>query len=80
MMVRLCTALVWMYQKTISPWLPASCRFSPTCSQYAIEAFERHGVLRGGWLALCRIARCHPFSPGGLDPVPLMRAGREKSP
>jgi hypothetical protein len=54
----------------LSPLLPASCRYYPTCSHYAIEALEKHGALRGGWLALKRIARCHPFRPGGFDPVP----------
>jgi putative membrane protein insertion efficiency factor len=50
--------------------LPPSCRFAPTCSRYAIEAIERHGVALGTWLALRRLLRCHPFHPGGIDPVP----------
>lgn len=58
------------YQVVLSPMLPAACRYYPTCSHYAIEALEKHGALRGGWLALKRIARCHPFRPGGYDPVP----------
>lgn len=58
------------YQVAISPLLPASCRYHPTCSHYAIEALEKHGALRGGWLAVKRIARCHPFRAGGFDPVP----------
>jgi putative membrane protein insertion efficiency factor len=62
--------LVRGYQVTLSPLLPAACRYYPSCSAYAIEALEKHGALRGGWLAVRRIARCHPFRPGGYDPVP----------
>ncbi|MHB1096119.1 MAG: membrane protein insertion efficiency factor YidD [Gemmatimonadaceae bacterium] len=62
--------LVRGYQVALSPLLPSSCRYYPTCSHYAIEALEKHGALRGGWLALKRIGRCHPFRPGGFDPVP----------
>lgn len=58
------------YQVGLSPLLPASCRYFPSCSAYAIEALEVHGAMRGGWLAVKRIARCHPFRPGGFDPVP----------
>jgi putative membrane protein insertion efficiency factor len=58
------------YQLWISPLFPASCRYYPTCSSYAIEAIEKHGALAGSWLAIRRIARCHPFRPGGFDPVP----------
>jgi uncharacterized protein len=58
------------YQVSISPLLPASCRYYPSCSEYAIEALERHGSLRGSWLAARRILRCNPFTAGGFDPVP----------
>jgi len=65
--------LVWTirgYQRLISRYTPPMCRFHPTCSQYAVVALRRHGFLRGGWLASLRILRCHPFHPGGHDPVP----------
>ena len=65
--------LIWLvraYQLVISPFLPASCRFHPTCSHYAIEALQRHGSFKGFWLALRRLTRCHPWNPGGHDPVP----------
>jgi len=58
------------YRYAISPMLGRNCRFHPTCSEYAIEAVQRHGALRGGWLAAKRVGRCHPFNPGGYDPVP----------
>ena len=58
------------YRYAISPLLGRNCRFYPTCSEYAIEAVQRHGAVRGGWLAAKRVGRCHPFNPGGYDPVP----------
>ncbi len=61
--------LIRLYQKVISPLFLPSCRFYPTCSQYAIEAIERYGVLKGGLMALKRLSKCHPFHPGGYDPV-----------
>ena len=67
---RLGMGLIRGYQLVISPALPQNCRFSPSCSQYTLEAIERHGIFRGSWLGARRIARCHPFNPGGFDPVP----------
>ena len=69
-MKTLLIALVRFYRYAISPMLGRNCRFHPTCSEYAIEALERHGALRGGWMAAKRVGRCHPFNPGGYDPVP----------
>ncbi|GIG41416.1 membrane protein insertion efficiency factor YidD [Cellulomonas phragmiteti] len=65
--------LLWVYQRVISPWTPPTCRFYPSCSQYAVVAVTRHGALRGGWLAVRRVARCHPWNPGGVDDVPPSR-------
>ncbi len=62
--------IVRLYQLIISPYLPSSCRYHPTCSQYGIEALRKHGAIKGGWLTIKRIARCHPWSKGGIDPVP----------
>ena len=67
---RAAVALLRFYKAAISPWLPRACRFEPTCSVYAREAIERHGFGRGCVLALRRLLRCHPFHPGGFDPVP----------
>jgi putative membrane protein insertion efficiency factor len=61
------------YQLILSPWLGPRCRFYPSCSCYAHAAIEKHGALRGGWLALRRLLRCHPFNEGGYDPVPDKR-------
>lgn len=68
--VQLLTAPIRFYQLAISPMMLPVCRYFPTCSNYALQAIEKHGVLRGSWLATRRILRCHPFQPGGFDPVP----------
>lgn len=63
---------MWMiraYQKAVSPMFPPSCRFLPTCSQYALEAYQRHGFMGGSWRTAKRLCRCHPWHPGGFDPV-----------
>jgi uncharacterized protein len=62
--------LIRIYQWTLSPLLGPRCRFYPSCSQYALEAIERFGLVKGGWLAVARLARCHPWHAGGFDPVP----------
>lgn len=69
-MKRIFLLLIRFYKRYISPSLPPSCRFVPTCSEYAYQAIEKHGALKGGYLALRRILKCHPFHPGGYDPVP----------
>jgi uncharacterized protein len=66
-------AAILVYQRVISPWTPPSCRFYPSCSEYALRAIRTHGVLRGGWLAVRRIGRCHPWTAGGVDHVPPVR-------
>jgi len=68
--VALLAAPVRFYRYAVSPLLPPSCRFYPSCSAYALEALQRHGPLAGSWLALRRVCRCHPFNDGGVDPVP----------
>ncbi|MFN2586888.1 MAG: membrane protein insertion efficiency factor YidD [Actinomycetota bacterium] len=67
---RLLLLLVALYRRVVSPLLGPHCRYAPTCSEYAAEAIRSHGALRGGWLATKRVARCHPWAPGGIDPVP----------
>jgi uncharacterized protein len=62
--------LIRLYQNSISRALPPSCRFTPSCSHYTYEAIDKYGFVKGGWLGARRIARCHPFNPGGYDPVP----------
>lgn len=73
-MSKLMVGCIYLYQKFISPVLVvlfgSSCRFAPSCSQYAVEAIQKHGPFKGMWLGVCRIARCHPYSKGGYDPVP----------
>jgi hypothetical protein len=69
-MKSLVLALIRSYKRFISPLLPPSCRFTPTCSEYGYEAIEKFGVIKGGWMAVRRIGSCHPFHPGGYDPVP----------
>ncbi|MBO9354327.1 membrane protein insertion efficiency factor YidD [Bordetella petrii] len=70
MLKALLIAPIRFYRFFLSPWLGRQCRFTPTCSAYAIQAIEQHGAWRGSWLAARRIGRCHPWSPGGHDPVP----------
>ena len=69
-MSRFIQFLIRSYQVTISPYLGDHCRFTPSCSAYAMEAVQKHGALKGSWLAVRRIGRCHPFCDGGYDPVP----------
>ncbi len=69
-MKKILIGFIKLYQKVISPLTPPSCRFYPTCSHYGIEAVEKHGALKGSWLAIRRISKCHPFHEGGFDPVP----------
>jgi len=61
---------VYFYRYSISPLLPSSCRYTPSCSQYTIEAVKKHGIIKGGWLSLKRISSCHPWGGSGYDPVP----------
>ncbi len=76
---RLLMAVITGYRRFISPMIPPRCRFAPSCSAYALQAVAEHGAARGAWLAVRRIGRCHPFNPGGFDPVPP-RASRLPTP
>ncbi len=71
MIAKSALALIKFYKLAVSPYLPSTCIYQPTCSEYAAEAIEQHGVLRGIWMGMKRIARCNPFTTGGLDPVPV---------
>ena len=73
LVARILALPVHAYRLVVSPWLGMNCRFQPTCSEYALEALEKHGALRGSWLALRRILRCHPGGGSGYDPVPERR-------
>lgn len=77
---RVLLGLIGVYRRFISPMFGPRCRFAPSCSAYALEAVREHGALRGSWLAVRRIGRCHPFNGGGYDPVPPRRAGRLSPP
>lgn len=70
MLAKILLGLIRFYQYALSPMLPPRCRYQPTCSQYAIEAVRKYGALKGGWLAVKRIGRCHPWGGSGYDPVP----------
>lgn len=70
MLARVLVKLIRGYQVGVSPWLPDSCRYTPSCSAYAVEAIQRHGAARGSWLAARRLLRCHPWGGTGYDPVP----------
>lgn len=70
MLKRPVVMLIRFYQYAISPFLGRSCRYHPSCSEYAVEAVEKYGALKGSWLAIKRVGRCHPWHPGGYDPVP----------
>ncbi|ASU81739.1 membrane protein insertion efficiency factor YidD [Nocardiopsis gilva YIM 90087] len=76
---RLLILPIRVYQRFISPLFPPTCRFYPSCSAYAVEALREHGAARGTWLTVRRIGRCHPFHPGGLDPVPPGRSARGRN-
>ena len=74
---RIAVTVLWMYKTTISPLLCSACKFHPTCSEYARQAIVTHGLPQGSWLALKRLLRCRPFSPGGIDPVPELTGPKD---
>lgn len=76
----LARVVIRAYQVVLSPFIGNQCRFHPTCSNYALEAVDQYGAVRGSWMALRRIGRCHPFNPGGLDPVPARDPEGQSSP
>lgn len=73
LLTKLATAMIRFYQRVLSVWTPPSCRYTPTCSEYMVQAIEGHGVVRGGWLGTRRLARCHPWGGSGFDPVPAKK-------
>lgn len=77
-MARIFLSIIRFYRRWLSPMTPPSCRFTPTCSAYAEEAVHEHGAGRGGWLAMRRLLRCHPFGGSGYDPVPGTTPGRDE--
>jgi uncharacterized protein len=77
-LARLVVVPIEGYRRFVSPFLGQRCRFAPSCSAYAVGAIRTHGALRGLWLAASRVARCHPWNPGGVDPVPPVRPGRAR--
>ncbi|MCM3164600.1 membrane protein insertion efficiency factor YidD [Metabacillus litoralis] len=77
-MIQIFISAIRFYQKFISPLTPPTCRFYPTCSHYGLEAFQRFGVLKGSYLTIKRIVKCHPFHPGGIDLVPEKKGKKEK--
>jgi putative membrane protein insertion efficiency factor len=76
-LTRILIGLVRFYQLAVSPWMPPACRYTPTCSAYAIDALREHGALRGLWLTARRLARCHPWGGCGYDPVPAREPAAE---
>src|SRR5699024_10393795 len=76
--IRILQAPIVLYRAIVSPLIGPRCRFAPTCSEYALQALALHGPIRGTWLAIRRVTRCHPLNPGGYDPVPPRKPGRPR--